>query len=246
MSTRLVANEIWKLGTHYINWYLIRQSDAFTLVDTGLPRYWSQLEALLRDLRANPQQIRAVVVTHHHPDHRGNIARASNAATARVYAHSSDYAYLRGDEKLRPRRLYRFLWRPWYMKYFAHLVANGVTRAQFLEDLREMTDGERLEIPGMPTIVHAPGHTPGSCALFLPHRNVLFSGDALVTLDTSTGYKGPSVIRGPVTHDAELARRSLDRLEQIPADIMLPGHGEPWTQGIRQAALRARARVTDG
>jgi glyoxylase-like metal-dependent hydrolase (beta-lactamase superfamily II) len=28
------------------------------------------------------------------------------------------------------------------------------------------------------------GHTPGACALFLEDRSLLFSGDALVTLDT--------------------------------------------------------------
>jgi len=67
-------------------------------------------------------------------------------------------------------------------------------------------------VPGSPRVIHAPGHTAGSCVLFLGDRSVLFSGDALATLDCTYGRTGPQIIRGPFTEDAELALASLDVL----------------------------------
>jgi glyoxylase-like metal-dependent hydrolase (beta-lactamase superfamily II) len=238
-----VGEGIWRLGTDYINWYLLGDRGSFTLVDTGLPGYWPQLASLLANLGARLSDIEAVVITHHHPDHRGNVASAATETGARVRAHPADWRYLRGDKALRTRGLYRFLWRPWYLGYVVHLIKNGLRGAQFLSDLVTLNDGERLPIPGEPTVIHAPGHTLGSCALLLEERGVLLSGDALVTLDTSTGRRGPAIIKGPVTHDAAMALSSLKQFEHLHCDTVLPGHGEPWTGGIGEAVARARAQA---
>ncbi len=71
----------------------------------------------------------------------------------------------------------------------------------------------------------------------------MFSGDALVTLDVTRGPRGlsgPQIVRGPVTEDAGLALRSLDVLAATGARTVLPGHGEPWRDGVRAAAEIAR------
>jgi glyoxylase-like metal-dependent hydrolase (beta-lactamase superfamily II) len=121
-----------------------------------------------------------------------------------------------------------------------HLLANGVTRVPAIAQLNEIADGEVLDVPGSPRVVHAPGHTAGNCALFLEDRSLLFSGDALVTLDMTRGRTGPQIIRGPVTEDADLALESLDELAATNAETVLPGHGEPWPNGIRSAVDIAR------
>jgi len=36
-------------------------------------------------------------------------------------------------------------------------------------------DGDKLDVPGHPQVVHAPGHTDGSAALFLEDRSVLLT-----------------------------------------------------------------------
>lgn len=43
------------------------------------------------------------------------------------------------------------------------------------------------------------------------------------------------------TADSEQALRSLDALAAVAADVILTGHGEPWTQGTKLAVERARA-----
>ena len=45
---------------------------------------------------------------------------------------------------------------------------------------------------------------------------------------------------GADTEDAELARTSLDHLAATNAQTVLPGHGEPWNGGVREAVRIAR------
>ncbi len=133
-----------------------------------------------------------------------------------------------------------YLRHPWYAVYMLHLLKSGVTRTPAIARLDELADGEVLDVPGSPRVLHAPGHTAGSCALFLEGPSRLFSGDALVTLDMTRGRTGPQVIRGPVTEDAELAVQSLDVLAATHAETVLPGQREPWPHGVKSAVEAAR------
>src|SRR5207302_185062 len=101
-------------------------------------------------------------------------------------------------------------------------------------------DGETLDIPGRPTVVHTPGHTPGASALLLGDRGVLFTGDGLVTMNPLTGRLGPQICPGGFNTSSRQAMDSLNRLEGLSAPTILPGHGEPWTGGVGDAVRLAR------
>ena len=51
--------------------------------------------------------------------------------------------------------------------------------------------GDVLDVPGSPKVVHAPGHTPGACALLFEERGALVTGDTLNTLDVIHGGPAP-------------------------------------------------------
>ena len=93
-------------------------------------------------------------------------------------------------------------------------------------------------IPGAPRVIAVPGHSEGSAALHLPARKVLFVGDALATLNVLSGKTGPQL--APFGSDLPRARESLKRIEAIEADVMLPGHGQPWTGGVAEAVRLIR------
>ena len=74
------------------------------------------------------------------------------------------------------------------------------------------------------TVLHLPGHTPGSIALYDPKRKVLFIGDTL-------GCKN-GVVQSPpksVTWDMGQVYRSIETLQTLDITVMLSGHGEPLT-----------------
>ena len=101
-------------------------------------------------------------------------------------------------------------------------------------------DGETLDVPGRPRIIHVPGHSEGSAAILIPSRDTIFIGDAFVTLDVMSGATGPRM--GPFNADIARAYASLARLDAVDARLVLPGHGAPWTSGLRDALRAVREK----
>jgi glyoxylase-like metal-dependent hydrolase (beta-lactamase superfamily II) len=70
------AAGVLRLGTSIINWYLVADGDGVTVVDAGAPRYRPQLEPGLAQLGRTVDDVRAVILTHGDPDHKGFALRA--------------------------------------------------------------------------------------------------------------------------------------------------------------------------
>ena len=242
LSVTQVAPGVHRLESVYTNWYLLQEGGRLTVLDAGLPRDWNAFSSALSRLGHAPTDIDAVLITHHHRDHAGNAERMRSSG-ARVLSHPADAPYLRGEKHLSNRGIVRYLWRPWYARYMLGYLAKGITRTPPVAQLDKLADGEVLDVPGRPRVIHAPGHTAGSCALFLQDRSLLFTGDALVTLDVARGPRGragPQIVRGPHTADAASALESLNLLASTNAETVLPGHGEPWLEGIKRGVDIAR------
>ena len=99
---------------------------------------------------------------------------------------------------------------------------------------------EALDVPGSPRVVHVPGHTEGVCALYFEDRGVVCTGDSMVTRNPLTGRLGPQIMPSYLNVSSARAMESLDRLEDLPAMTVLPGHGEPFRDGTGDAVRRAR------
>jgi glyoxylase-like metal-dependent hydrolase (beta-lactamase superfamily II) len=244
MSLRLthVGPGVHRLSSVSTNWYLVEDGGRLTVLDAGFPRDWREFVSALSRLGHSPADVDAVLITHHHRDHAGSAERLRSSG-ARVFSHSADAPFLRGEKHLSDRGIVRYIWRPWYASFIVGAVAKGIIRTPPVARLDELNDGEVVDVPGSPRVLHVPGHTAGSCALFLRERSLLFTGDALVTLDVARGPRGrqgPQVARGPHTADADLAVQSLDVLAETKAGTVLPGHGEPWADGISSAVEIAR------
>ena len=56
-----------------------------------------------------------------------------------------------------------------------------------------------------------------------------------------TGRKGPQIMPSALNVDTAQALASLDVIGALPADLLLPGHGDPWTGGAAEAARAAKA-----
>jgi glyoxylase-like metal-dependent hydrolase (beta-lactamase superfamily II) len=121
------------------------------------------------------------------------------------------------------------------------MAAAGALAVKGVEDTRPLGTGEPLPLPGRPVALHSPGHTDGHCILHLPDRGVVFSGDALVTLDPYTGHTGPQVVADAATSDPDTALASLQVVAATGEQTVLPGHGMPWTDGAGRAADLALA-----
>lgn len=225
-----------------VNCYLIEDGDALTLVDAGLPGAWTELGHAVRHLGRAPEDIQALVLTHAHFDHIGLARRLVKYLELPVYAHPAEWElaahpYQYAHEN--PRALYP-LRHPRAIPFLASMVAAGAAWVRGVEGLSSMEPGAILPVPGKPRVVATYGHTFGHCALHLPERDVVLSGDALVTLDPYTGRTGPRIIAGAATADSTMALASLDAIAETAATHLLPGHGAPWHGGAKLAVRRAR------
>ena len=239
-----VAEGVHRLEHAFVNVYLVTGDDGrVTVVDTGLPATWNLLGHALRRLGHRPSDIAAVVLTHAHFDHTGSAARAQSVLGVPIWLHGQDF-----EVAAHPARYAHENMRAWYpLRYpaalpiLAAMVRAGALRVPGVRGTQHVQPGAVLPVPGSPRVVFTPGHTAGHCALHLPDRDVLLTGDALVTLDPYTGRRGPQVVAGAATADSAQALRSLDALAATGAGTLLPGHGEPWTGPIDAAVEEARA-----
>ncbi len=95
------------------------------------------------------------------------------------------------------------------------------------------------DIIGELTVLHTPGHTPGSICLFSEREGVLISGDTVFSDGCFGRYDFPGGSR------MELSR-SLDRLSLLEVAGLYPGHGEPVEQGGSRHITAAQELMKSG
>ena len=244
---RQVTPDVVRLGDHVVGFYLVKHADGLTLIDAGLPGHRGQLENHLSRTGHSLRDIGSVLITHGHPDHTG-LAATLHATGADIWVHEGDAPILADGpvssmRHAKPERsmLPYLLRRPAALGTPLHLARNGGFTAPKVPNVRTFHTDQRLDtVPGRPQAVVLAGHTPGSTAYHFPDLGVLFTGDALVTHDGLTGHVGPTLVCRGFTHDSTAALASLDRLAQLPANLLLPGHGEPFPGGPQAAVEQAR------
>jgi len=232
-----IAPGLRRIGSDIVNSYLIVDGDDVTIIDAGLPGYWKLLNAELASVGKTLDNVRALVLTHGDTDHIGFAARLHREKGIVAYIHAADVDRARlkvkkpnsgwGPVKAVP--LTGFLW---------YSARHGGLRIPPVQHLEPVEDGETLDIPGAPRIIHTPGHTPGSISMHVRMVDALFIGDAMTTRNVLTGATGPKP--APFTLHPDEALASLDRLDDVDATWVLPGHGPAWDGGVRDAVRLSR------
>src|SRR5579863_6381566 len=89
---REIVPGVFRIGTTFLGCYAVEDAGAYTFIDVGLPGYWPQITLFLAERNAPLSAVKAVVLTHCHPDHMGNAERLRAQAGAAVLVHHDDRA----------------------------------------------------------------------------------------------------------------------------------------------------------
>lgn len=88
----------------------------------------------------------------------------------------------------------------------------------------ELTDGQRITVAGIELqVIHNPGHTWGSCSLYVPFLDTVFTGDTLF-------HGGPGATGRSYSDRPTIEASIRNRLLTLPGNtVVRTGHGEDTT-----------------
>jgi glyoxylase-like metal-dependent hydrolase (beta-lactamase superfamily II) len=236
-----IAEGLHRLGSDLINYYVVEDATGVTIVDAGIPSFYEELATCLAGLGHTWADVRALVLTHAHPDHVGFAEHVRREHDVRVYVHAADEELARTQNAKPSAALIPYLRHPAAWKTIAALARAGSPRKMTIKALTTFTGGDRLDVPGRPQVIHAPGHSEGCVALHFEGHQALLVGDVLCSRNPLTGRDGAQLMPAPFASDADQALASLDRLEGVEAAVIGFGHGDPWRGGVGPALADARA-----
>src|SRR6478609_104013 len=76
--------------------HVLEDGDASVMIDTGLVGEPFSIRRLVRKLGLKPTSIKAILLTHGHLDHSGNLAWLKEWTGAKVYAHPEETRHVVG------------------------------------------------------------------------------------------------------------------------------------------------------
>ncbi len=237
MKVRAIStygHQFTRLGL--VNCYLVRESDSFTVIDTGIPGGARGMIAAARAIASEP--IARLLLTHSHQDHIGSLDAMASALGQPQVAIGKREARLLPKKPAQDRSL-----DPGEPQCPVKGGFPGaVTRPTHL-----LSEGE---LYGSLRVVATPGHTPGHLAYFDERDGTLYGGDALVTVGGAVTVIGFGPWFFPVTSLATWHRptalASARRLAELPIRRYAVGHGrivEGGPELLRAAVNRAEAKL---
>jgi glyoxylase-like metal-dependent hydrolase (beta-lactamase superfamily II) len=229
-----------------INCYLI-EDDPLTLVDTG-PNSGKSLDELERALAARGHRIEdleLIVITHQHLDHVGLLDVLARRSGAEVAALELLTVYLArfADNAQADDEFAEALMRKHGVPadLATALRAVGAAFRAFGSSgqvTRELRDGDTLQLRDRSLrVLHRPGHSPSDTVFYDEERRIMLAGDHLLAhissnpLVTRPLQRSSDPIVSPLGSHRPQALvdyiASMQATRELPAELVLPGHGDP-------------------
>jgi glyoxylase-like metal-dependent hydrolase (beta-lactamase superfamily II) len=194
----------------FVNCYLVREDDGFTLVDASWPA--SQAQPILQSANRLGLPIVRIVLTHAHVDHVGALDALHEALpSVPVSISERDARFLKGDMSLDPSE--------------PPTKLRGGYPVCKTEPAVLLHGGERI---GSLEAIATPGHTPGHLAFLDTRDRTLIAGDAFQTqggIAVSGVIKPLFPLPAMSTWNKELSLESARKLLALQPSLLAVGHG---------------------
>jgi len=222
-----------------VNMYALVGKTGWVLVDTaiGTPGVREAMKQGLAQAGLAISQLQAIVLTHNHPDHIGLSGMLYAQQQVPIYMHPIDSSRMHAiwgeGRHEQAQSATDFFSRhglvpsqPWYLSLSPselHSVLDIPPATAFVP----LEDGQVIELADEHyQVIWTPGHSDGQICLFRTRDGLLLSADhVLPRITPNIGLYSFAGRRNPLGD--YLA--SLHKVEPLPAQLILPGHGTPFT-----------------
>ena len=201
-------------GTTY-NSYLVQGSEACALIETVKARFYEPYLATIKTL-VDPAQIDYVVMNHTEPDHSGSLdSILGEAQSARVVASKNGVPFVKG------------------------ILNRDI-------DVQVAGDGDSIDLGGVTLeFIQAPFlHWPDTMFTFVREHGILFPCDFLGShfaddqmfddLVDDFAHSRKYYFEHIIRPFKEFAVRAMDRMEDLPIQMIAPSHGPILRTGIHR------------
>jgi glyoxylase-like metal-dependent hydrolase (beta-lactamase superfamily II) len=205
MRTSTVTDNLTLLNKfRFVNAYLVREDDGYTLIDTMM----SAAEDVISAAREAGIEIRRIALTHGHGDHAGSLdgLKQRLGGSVQVLVPELDDRILAGEQVTEGK------------------LPGSWPQVKTRADVR-LNHGDRV---GSLEVVATPGHTPGHVAFLDTRDRSLIAGDVFTTIGkvsvTSHYYlRFPLATMG--TWDRSKDLESARTLRGLDPSLLVVGHG---------------------
>jgi glyoxylase-like metal-dependent hydrolase (beta-lactamase superfamily II) len=207
------------------NVFVVRDDRGLILFDVGCGNKAavSRLSTAIEEKGHRLADVHTIVLSHAHPDHAGAIASLLDLIQPRLIIHATDAAAAKNPDLLTTsfdNQLYKTYYETDFdlLAYFADVgcAMSAVPQDYLLDTVQE---GDHIEAGNFSfRVVHTPGHAPGHICLYDGWKKLLLSFDLVGIVPA---WYSPS------TGGATGILSSLDKIEKLEIDVILPSHGGP-------------------
>jgi glyoxylase-like metal-dependent hydrolase (beta-lactamase superfamily II) len=201
----------------FVNAYLVREDDGFTLVDTTMPRTG---DALIAAAAAAGGPIRRIALTHGHGE-----LKAKLGAEVQVLLPEVDTRILAGEKVVEGK------------------LTGSWPKVDWTPDVR-LQAGDTV---GSLEVIPSPGHSPGHVAFLDTRNRTLIAGDVFTTYgapQVSNHFYWRFPLAAMATFDKDEDLRSARALRALDPSLLVVGHGRavPSPVPAMDAAISRAAR----
>lgn len=227
-----------KITYNSTNYYLEPCSNGFLLIDAGWHGKVEKFKNGLKMLGVKPDEIKYILLTHHHHDHVAIVQELKTITNAKLIVHKNQIPYLeRGvtntvdiKQYNRVLRLIDRFTKPFIKYNYPPITINNYDTIMF----DDINDNILRNIGVEGKIVSTPGHSNDSVSILLDNGTA-YVGDLAMNIKSMKRMSGMPL---PIeAEDFEQVKFSIKNLIHLGANLFYPSHGEVITKEMIERVI---------